>query len=134
MNQLYPDQGLIRLLTRLVGTDLSFRLFNNNVTPDLSTTFASLVEETTGGYSPITVHVGDFTLSGVTSHVGTIIAPPISWVPSGATWNTYGYFVTDVSASILLAVARFDSAPITTTSGNPLLVTPKFSDFSRFAA
>lgn len=134
MNQLYPDQGLVVLLQRMVTADLSYRLFVNNITPGLGTNFATLTEETTGGYTPITVSSAAFTTTGVTGHIGTLLAAPISWTPAGAAWTTYGYFVTDVGGSLLLAVARFDGAPVSTPSGGTLALTPKFSDFSKFAA
>lgn len=132
--QIYPDQGLGEWLKKMTQFhSLSYRLFVNNVTPDKNTILADLTEESTGSYSRVDVAPGDWTSYTVTAHVGTAFAPPISFTPSGTTWTTYGYYVVDASTgTLLLAVCRFDSAPLSTPSGTGILITPKISDFSKF--
>lgn len=132
--QIYPDEGLGHWLLRMTQfASLQYRLFVNNVTPSKATVLADLTEESTGGYTRVLVATGDWASYSVTAHVGTALAPPISFTPSGATWTTYGYYVVDQGTGTqLLAVCLFDSAPLTTPSGTPILITPKISDFSKF--
>ncbi len=135
MNQIYPDQGLGQWLLKMTQfSTLRFHLFVNNVAPTNATVLADLTEESTGGYAAVDVIAAAWASYSVTASVGTALAPPISWTPVATTWTTYGYYITDVAGTILLPVARFDAAPITTTAGNPLLLTPKISDFSKFTS
>lgn len=135
MNQIYPDEGLVRMLERLITDDVRYHLFTNNVTIDRDTVLADLTEQTGGtGYATVDVELADWTLSGVTSHVGSLMAPPISFTPAGGDWTLYGYYVTDVAGSELLWAANFDGAPITQLDGDPLLITPVVGDLSKYAS
>jgi len=135
MNQIYPDQGLGQWLLKMTQfATLRYRLYTNNLTPTNATVLGDLTEETTGSYAGIDVSPGAWVSYTVTASVGTALAPPISWTPIATSWTTYGYYVTDVGGTILLAVARFDAAPIITAAGSPLLLTPEISDFSKFTS
>jgi hypothetical protein len=134
MNQIYPDQGLVELLTRLVTPSVHYHLFTNNIIPDLSTTLGALVEAAWAGYAVVTVLPGAFTIGTVTAHVGTIIAAPISFFnTSGGDVTPYGYYVTDAGNTKLYAITLFSGAPITIPDGGSQQVVPIFGDFSRFA-
>lgn len=134
MIQIYPDEGLVKLLKRMATSSLDYRLFTNNVTITRSTGIAGITELTTFGYALITVVLGDFTTTGVTAHVGSLIAAPISWTPAGGSWTLYGYYVTANDTGELLYAGNFDSAPITVPNGTPLLLTPRIGDFSQLGA
>jgi hypothetical protein len=134
VNQIYPDAGLLMWMDRMVADDVVYHLFVNNHTPTRTTTLASLTEATWSGYGPIQVFAADFTLSGVVLHVATIQAPPISFDNgSGIAQSAYGYFVTDVLGLTLLAVGRFDGAPLTKASGSAFVLTPTLSILSQHA-
>lgn len=135
MHQIYPDTGLTFLLGRLVTGSLRYHLFTNAVTVDRSSILGSFTEQSGGtGYAVVDVLAGDFTSSGVTAHIGSLVAPPISFTPAGASWTLYGYYVTDVANTTLLFAANFDGAPITVPDGTPLLITPIVGDFSRYSS
>ena len=110
MDQIHPDVSLIPILERIVADDFRYHLFENNVVPDRDTELADLTEVGSGGYASIVVAAADFTLSGVTGHLGSLAAAPISWTPSGTDWTIYGYYITDSANTLLLGVARFDGA------------------------
>jgi len=131
MNQIYPDVGLIAILTRIVTPSLVYHLFTNNVVPDRDTELADLTEMAASGYVEIVVDDSAFTLDGVAGHVGSLLAAPIAFEnTSGGALDAYGYFVTNVAGDELLAVARFDSAPVNKDDGQSWLVTPIVGDFS----
>ncbi len=135
MHQIYPDEGLIQLLQRLVTASVRYHLFVNNVTIDRGTVHGVMTEQGGGsGYVAVDVVAGAWTASGITSHIGSLVAPPISFTPVGASWTLYGYFVTDSGLSDILWAANFDGAPITVPDGTPLLITPIVGDFSRYSS
>lgn len=131
MNQIYPDAGLIILATRMVTPSWRYHLFTNNITPDRDTVLGGLTEMAIAGYAAVTVPLASFTLSGVTGHVATLLAAPISFLnSSGGAANAYGYYVTDAANAVLFAVARFNPAPISKADGESWLVTPILGDLS----
>jgi hypothetical protein len=133
MNQIYPDAGLLQWMGRMVVGDFHYHLYTNNVVPDKSTTLGVLTEATWAGYAVITVTAAAFTLSGITGHIGSLLAAPISFTnTSGMSQTAYGYYVTDTADSILFAVALFDSPPVTILNGGVQLATPIIGDFSQF--
>lgn len=132
MNQVYPNEGLLKLLLRLVADDVVFHLYKNNVTPVKGSVLADFDEVDTFGYTSITVVAADWTTSGVAGDQGTLLAAPIAFTAAGGAWTVYGYYVTDLAGAEVLWAARFDSAPITVASGASQLVIPIVGDFSQF--
>lgn len=131
MDQIYPDQGLITILQRIVADDFHFHLFVNNITPDRTTVLFDLTEAAWSGYVPITVLRTDFVMYGLAAHIGSAQAPPIAFNNNtGTSQSAYGYYITDVSNSVLLAVARFDSAPVIKNDGDGWVVQPIIGDVS----
>lgn len=131
MNQIYPDAGLIPILRRIVTPSVVYHLYTNNVTPDRDTVLGDLTEMTAAGYVEITVDDSDFSLDGVAAHVGSLLAAPIAFEnTSGGALDAYGYFATNAAGDELLAVARFDAAPVNKADGEAWLVTPIVGDFS----
>lgn len=135
MDLLFPDQGLVYQLSQILNTTVNFHLYTNNLTPTLSTTLSALTEAAWTGYALVGQNWTNFTLSGVAAHNGYAIAPPITFNNgSGSTQTAYGYYVTDSANTILLAVARFDSAPISIPAGGNYPVVPTWGDFSGLSA
>lgn len=132
MNQIYPDVGLVPWLLRMAVGDLLYHLFVNNVTPNRETVLADLTEASWSGYAAIGVPAADWTLSAVIAHVGTIQTPPIVFDnASGSNQSAYGYYVTDALGLELLAIGRFDGAPLTKPTGSAFVLTPTLSDLSQ---
>jgi hypothetical protein len=145
LHQIYPngngtssgDNGLIGILQRFATAGFHFHLYSNNATINQSTALASLTEQAAAGYALAAVASGAFTLVGVTANNGSIMAAPVSFGTntSGGSVNSYGYYVTDTSNTVLLAVAEFDSAPIATANGGTFpVVVPVFGDFSQYTS
>lgn len=136
MHQIHPDVGLVPLLLRMVGTSTwIYKLYVSNVTPDRSTVLSDLTELSgVSGYSPITLSASDFSLNGVSSHKGFALAGTISWTLGSGAFSVYGFFVTDSGGTQLLAVGRFDDAPISLISGAVVEMTPSVGDSSRFSS
>ncbi len=131
MNQIYPDVGLIPILRRIVTPSVVYHLFVNDVTPDRDSVLGDFTEMTASGYAEIVVDEADFTLDGVTAHIGSLLAAPIAFEnTSGGALDAYGYFATNAAGDELLACARFDSAPVNKEDGESWLVTPIVGDFS----
>lgn len=131
MDQLFPNEGLVSQLYAILATTPVWRLYTNNVPPQLTTILALLFEGAWAGYAAVPQGAGNFTISGVAGNNGYAIAPPITFAnTSGAPVTVYGYYVTDAANTMLLAIAQFDGAPLTIEDGDTLPVVPIWGDFS----
>jgi hypothetical protein len=131
MDIIFPDNGLVRILLNMVSDGFVYQLYTNDYTPTLDDTISSYSQANWSGYAPVTVLASDFVLEEVTAHVGGIQAGPIAYAnTSGSDQVIYGYFVTDLSATYLLAAARFDLSPITLPNGSVYTVVPLVGNFS----
>jgi hypothetical protein len=131
MLQLYPNQGLVPIMQRVVVAGLVWRIFTNAITPDQTTVLADLIEAAFAGYAPVTVPWVAFGLNGVSANAGYAIAAPIGFTnSSGADQTIQGYYVTDAGNTILFAVAAFDDAPEDLPDGATKVVVPVLGDFS----
>jgi hypothetical protein len=136
MDLLFPDQGLVYQINKILSAGVNYHLFANSIVPTLSTTLAGLTEAAWAGYGgPIAQTWADFVINGVSSHSGFAIAAPISFGnTSGVSQNAYGYYITDSANSLLVGVALFDSPPIVIPSGGTCVVVPVYGDFSQLSA
>lgn len=135
MDLLFPDDGLVMQLTRILTATVKYHLYTNNYTPDLAATLSSVTEASWTGYAAVSLTDSNYTITGVTAHNGYAIAAPISFSnTSGSSQNAYGYYVTDSSATKLLAIARFDSAPLSIANGSSAQVVPVWGDFSQLSS
>lgn len=136
MNQVHPDATLLSLLTRLLTVSVKYRLFTSpSSNPGLGATLSTFTEEAGSGYSPVTVAISDWSIQSVIGHQGIFVAPDIAFTPGSATTFTdYGYYVTDASASLLLAYGFFDGGPIVTVNPNSLTLTPKWGNNSKYSS
>lgn len=131
MQQIYPDEGLVSQLMRIMGDDVKYHLYTNDITPDRATVLADFTEAAFTGYAAVTVEAADFTIDGVSAHVGYIQAPPITFTNgSGVDQDAYGYYVTDAGSTEVLAAGRFDAAPVTKADGDAWSVIPVWGDSS----
>ncbi len=136
MHLIYPDEGLLTWLKKGTSENLKYRLFSNNITPDRDTILSGVTQASFTGYPSggITVAPGDFTLEATVGHVGNLLAAPIAFLSAhGAPYDCYGYYVVDAGATKLLAIARFDDAPVSKDDGESWIVVPTVSDLSQFA-
>jgi hypothetical protein len=135
MDLLFPDEGLVYQLSKTLATAVKYHLYTNALVPTLSTVLANLTEATWAGYVSVAQDWTAFTIQGVSAHNGYAIAPPINFTnTSGAPVSAYGYYVTDSGATKLLAVAAFDSPPITIANLGNYSVTPTWGNFSALSS
>jgi len=129
MQLLFPDEGLEEQLTRILNGTVRYHLFTNNIVPDADTVEADLTEAAWTGYASQALTFADYPISGVAAHKGYAIGTPLEFDnTSGGTVNPYGYYVTDGSSTMLLAIARFDGAPTPILDGGSLNVIPVWGD------
>lgn len=135
MDLIFPDAGLVEQLKRILNGTVKYRLFTNNLTPSLGDAIGAYTEATWTGYAAVSQTFSDYTINGVSGHNGFAIAPPVTFNNSGGSpQNAYGYYVTDSGNTILLASARFDSAPVVVPAGGSTQVVPVWGDFSQLAS
>lgn len=135
MDQIYPDNGLVTFLTRMVTPGWLFHLYTNNYTPTLGDTLANYTEATFAGYAAQAALAAAWTFSQVSAHVGALQAPNVSFSnTSGSSQSVYGYYITDAAATVLLGAARFDSGPIVIPTGQSQGVTPILSNSSLYSS
>ena len=131
MNQIYPDEGLVAALTRIASPSVHYHAYTNDVTPDRDTVLADLTEGAWAGYAIADVPVADFTLQGVVAHIAGIQAIPVAFEnTSGGNVTVYGFFVTDETDAILLAVARDQAAPLVIPNTRSYLAVPVLGTYS----
>jgi hypothetical protein len=124
-----PNEGEVKLLEYMLNVtpaeDQILKLFNNDVTPDLSTTIGDLTEpSTTTGYGDITLVPGDWTISTVDEV--TTAEQPTQTFTFTETETIYGYYVVNDAQDTLLWIQRADFAPSTFPSiGGVYDVVPK---------
>ncbi len=132
MQQVLPDSGLVDFLLRVANGDLHYHLFSNNVSITKSTVLGGLTEVSgPSGYATILVAAGDFSLTGVTGHIGSIQGAPISWTLGADASHVYGYYITDTGNTKLLGAANFDT-PYDLAAGAVIPVVPILGDSSLF--
>lgn len=130
MQQKYPDAALVPILQRFLAGDFHYHLYTNNLTPDDASVLGDFTEAAWGGYAAQTVVAADFSLTGVSAHVGGVTGLPVTFTnSSGGDQSAYGYYVTNTGNTQLLACARFDAAPVLKHNTESWLVIPTFGDF-----
>lgn len=126
MHQIFPDSTLVPLLQKLVANGLIYNVYEDGA-PALTrdTVLGDLSGFFSGVFAPTTVAAGDFTLTGVTAHVASLVAPFIS-IPSTASTDKLiqGYVVTDAVTGAMVMAAEFDGAPVTIHVGGEITILP----------
>jgi len=107
-------------------SDLTLRLYSNDLTPNFASDNTSFTEVTTGnGYNPITLTGSTWSISdGAATH------PQQTWTFTGSKGNIYGYYVTIGSGSTqkVIFAEKFSSGPFNIASnGDIIRVTISFS-------
>jgi len=107
-------------------SNLTLRLYSNDLTPNFASDATSFTEVTTGnGYAPITLTGATWSVSD-----GAATYPQQTWTFTGSKGNIYGYYVTVGSGTTQTVVfaERFTSGPFNIASnGDIIRVTIAFS-------
>lgn len=135
MKQIHPDEGMSHLLLSLAAASLVFRLFTSDTAMSPSRVNSDFTEATGGtGYAPVTYDESDFSIASLASHIGTIIAADITFAVSSGSQTIYGYYVTNLDNSVVVACGRFSDAPRTLDASNPIVIPAKLALQSRYIA
>lgn len=110
-----PNLGEATFLRNILGVaaaqTIVYRLYTNDYTITESSTAADLTECSGGGYAPITLAAGSWTITE--ANPSTAVYPQIqfSFTSVPTTPSIYGYYATQATSGILLWGERFPSAP-----------------------
>jgi len=133
MVQIYPDEGLITALLRIVendGNGLTWALFSNDYTPGPESEYGdfTMIADL---WARTILLASDFTLTQVISHVATIQAAAIVFTNSEAVSRTaYGYFIFDHVDEKVIAAARFDEGATVIAAGGSKTVAAIIGGYS----
>jgi hypothetical protein len=121
-----PNGGESSLLRRIVGLDtngnLLLRLYVTKVSLGEGTTFASLTECTTSGYSAKTLTTTSWVINTASGQTTASYGEQVFTLNAGV--SVWGYFVTDLSNNLIL-VEEFTTAPfIIPSTGGQVAITP----------
>ena len=127
MTLVVPAVGEVIALTKFLDSSLYIRLYSNDVTPSNTTTTASFVECTGGGYSEKLILPGDWVITqGDPSNAES---PELTWTFTGAPTpapGLYGYYIVDAS-NVLLWAERFPVVPILPVLDSTAKITPRIT-------
>lgn len=131
-----PNALEIEVLTSLLTSALTLKLYSNNVTPADSDTAATYTEVSGGGYASKPLTFANWTITGG--------APTVALYGTTQVWtftgplnppNTcYGYFVTRNSDGKLMWAERFAASvvPFSPVNGSIIRILPRFTAESQF--
>ena len=120
-----PIEGETLILGQIVNqttqTNLTLRLFVNNITINETTSISDLTECTTPGYSPITCIGANWVISTI-SNITSATYPMQTFTFTATSLNTtfYGYYLTN---GVIAWAENFATPPIIPASGGTLDLT-----------
>lgn len=136
MNQIYPDEGLLYQLGRIVngsGAGLFWQLYESNTTPSLNSVKADFT--LSAAWGKVQKAPADFTLTQVSAHIGSYQATNITFTNNtGSSKTIYGYLILDPTSAFIIGAARLDAAPVTVVNGGTIVITPIIGDSSALSA
>lgn len=130
-----PDVVEVEVLTTLLTSPLTLRLYGNNVTPAHGDTTALYTEIAGGGYASKPLLFANWVITSGDPSEG--VYPSQSWLFTGvinAPGSIYGYYVTRDSDNQLMWAERFPTGlvPFVPINGSTVAILPKFSAQSLF--
>lgn len=134
-NLIVPDTAKINVAKVLVATLTISKidLFQNNVTPDHTTTLGGLTVANFGGYAQGSMSTPSVAGALDAGGRAVITWADVTFTKTGGADNTiYGYYVT-ASDGTLLWCERFDNPVPVNVVGIFIKLTPKFTDKSEFS-
>lgn len=133
MNQVHPDASLSAILARITTADMKYRLYSNSPTVDRAAALGDFTESAGTGYAAQTVVAADWVHDSVVAHNASRTANDIAFTCSGGSYTVNGYYITDSAGAILLGACAF-GVGIVVDALNPLILSPKWGDLSKFSS
>lgn len=128
----FVNRGEVNALDRMTSEDFSLRLFRTDVTTGLTETQIDALDETDfteatfTGYAAITLTGGSWSTSGSDPSRATYAQQTFT-CSGGSSQQVYGYYLTDDTDSDSLAAFEQFDGPVTISSGDTLLITPRIN-------
>lgn len=131
-----PNAWELEILQLLLNTNLTMKLYSNNVTPVATSTAASFIEVAGAGYLSKALVFANWVMVAGAPSVASYNATQ-NWTFTGATTapgTIFGYYVTRNSDSKLLWAERFPAGviPFVPEAGSQIRVLPRFTVESQF--
>lgn len=130
-----PNVTEVEVLTALLNSTHTLRIYGNDKTPADGDTAAAYTEIAGGGYVASTLPSASWTITAGTPSVASFATQ--TWIFTGAInapGTIYGYYITRNSDSRLLLAERFPSAvvPFVPINGSKIVILPRLSAESQF--
>jgi hypothetical protein len=130
MAQKFPNQGEGIILAYLVNKDspsnLTLRLFTNNITPGNTDDEGDYTEASGDGYAAIALTGASWAIVEGAPSEASYAQQEFTF--TGALGNVYGYFYTRDSDDKLTSAERFADAPFNiSANGQKIRITPKIT-------
>lgn len=124
----FPDVGenlaLEMIVNKTAPQNLVLKLYSNNITPADTDTAATYTENTFAGYAAITL-TGASWGSASAGSIAYGSQQTFTRSSTGTSENVYGYFVIQVTSTVLLYSERDGAAPFAiTNNGDNVRLTP----------
>lgn len=123
-----PNEGELTVANRAWGkttnSNLTAKLFINDITPDETTVVGDLTECTASGYSAQSISPGDITVAnnGVSGKAEAVFTATFHDLTAIPDQTVYGVYVIDASGN-LVGVGKFDSVKVLNTEATTLTQT-----------
>lgn len=131
MTFVIPNALEVEILTNLVNTALTLRLYGNDITPTSAHTTATFTEIAGGGYAAKALTFINWIITSGNPSVALYNAQQIFTFTGAinAPGNIYGYYITRNSDGKLMGAERFPAAtvPFIPVNGSLVKVTPRLS-------
>lgn len=110
------------------GENMSLRLYKSDTTPTSTMTLADYTEATFTGYAAVTCTSGSWTITtGAPTSAEQTAASTFS-CSATTSEAIYGYYLSQVTSSILMWAERFSDGPYTiANSGDKIILTAKLT-------
>lgn len=131
MTLFVPEASKSTMLTSILTSALTLKLYSNNYTPVEGSIAANFTEVSGGGYANLPLTIGNW---GITDGAPAVAlynaAQDFNFTGATAAPSTiYGYFITRTSGGLLLYAERFpaDDVPFIPINGSLIRITPRIT-------
>lgn len=124
---IFPNAAEVKALQRVLDTNVTLKLFSNNLTPDEATTTGSFTEVVGGGYAAKTLVVANWVITPGAPGVALYAVQAFNFTGvTNAPGTIYGYYVVDTDG-VTLWCERFEASvlPYSPAADSVVNITPR---------